>query len=95
MRVWMLNRRRRISGKEEENKLDKPQAGTIVAELTIKIDVGGNVSLSGPMENRMICYGLLSVARDMIFEMHMKKGSKKKIQLAPATLADALRRPGN
>ncbi len=71
----------------------KPQ---IVAELNIKMDVGGNVSLEGPMENRMICYGLLSVARDMIFEMHMKEGDKpKKVQLAPATLVDALRRPGN
>ena len=60
-------------------------------KLVIEMDAAGNVSLNGPIENRMICYGLLEVARDMIHEMYTKKLGKK-IALAPAGV---LRRPGN
>ncbi len=67
----------------------------IVAELVIKMDATGNVSLSGPIENRMICYGLLETARDMIHELSMKARDGKKVTLASAGLAGVLKGGGN
>lgn len=37
-----------------------------VAQLTIAIDDAGRVSVNGPIENTMFCYGLLEVAKDTI-----------------------------
>lgn len=66
--------------------MPKPQ---IVAELIIRMDDTGNVSVSGPMENRMLIYGLLEVTRDTIVEFHA--AAKKNIVQAPPGLANALK----
>jgi hypothetical protein len=39
-------------------------------ELKIMMDDAGQVTMSGPIENKILCYGLLEVARDGIAEHH-------------------------
>ncbi len=75
--------------------MGKPQNGEKagppqkIAELVISIDAAGNVSVNGPIENRMLCYGLLEVARDVIVEFQEQQ--KSAIVTAPAGLANVLK----
>lgn len=38
----------------------------IVATLTITIDDKGQVSVNGPVDQLMLCYGLLEIAKDSL-----------------------------
>lgn len=40
----------------------------IVAQLTITMDDAGGVQISGPIENKLLAYGLLEIARDSVTE---------------------------
>jgi hypothetical protein len=44
-------------------------------ELKITIDDSGRFSVSGPIENKMMCYGLLEMARDAIVDHCAKNQS--------------------
>jgi hypothetical protein len=35
-------------------------------ELTVRMDNTGRISITGPLENKILCYGLLEAARDAI-----------------------------
>lgn len=39
-------------------------------ELKIMMDETGNVGVSGPIENLILCYGLLEIARQSIQKNH-------------------------
>lgn len=58
-----------------------------VATLTITMNDQGGLSVTGPIENKLLCYGLLEAARDVIC-------SHKATQITapPIGLADALAR---
>lgn len=50
----------------------------IVITFTINMYDNGQVDVSGPVENKVLCYGLLEVARDAIAE-HAKKAAEQRI----------------
>lgn len=50
--------------------------------LTITIDQDGSVKVSGPLSDKLFCYGLLEMARDSIREFESKPASD--IVVAPA-----------
>lgn len=52
-------------------------------ELKIVINEAGQVGISGPIENKMLCYGLLEIAREIIYTHNEQ--NKKLVQ--PATFA--------
>ncbi len=54
----------------------------VVAILTITLLDNGQVNVSGPIENRMLTYGLLGVAQDSIREHAANQD--KRIQMASA-----------
>lgn len=58
-----------------------------VATLTITLNDQGRLSVTGPIENKVLCYGLLGAARD---EISSYKAAT--ITAPPAGLADALAR---
>jgi hypothetical protein len=35
-------------------------------ELVVRLNAAGKVEVTGPIEQRLLCYGLLEVARDVI-----------------------------
>lgn len=37
-----------------------------IQRLIIMLDEDGKVKLNGPLQNKLLCYGLLEVARDII-----------------------------
>lgn len=43
------------------------------AELIIRLTIEGKIEVSGPIENKLICYGLLEAGRDAIKEFHDAK----------------------
>ena len=43
------------------------------AKLTITLDEQGNVGLEGPVDQKMLCYGMLETARDLIQDYHIAK----------------------
>ena len=56
-------------------------------ELVISMDERGNVSVSGPIENMVVCFGLLEVAKDAV--RNFSAQSQKRI--VPATETDLSR----
>ena len=55
---------------------ETPQQPEATATLTITMTTAGQVSVNGPIENRLLCYGLLEIARDTIVEFNKKSGAK-------------------
>jgi hypothetical protein len=45
--------------------------------LTIQVDKDGNVGIEGPIDQKLFCYGLLEVAKEMIHDYHVKKAEAK------------------
>jgi hypothetical protein len=54
-------------------------------ELTIQMDPSGNVSINGPIDNTILCYGLLEVARDLLKNHRDKKQQMTASIVAPTT----------
>lgn len=42
----------------------------MAVELKITIDDAGQLNVNGPIANKMMCYGMLEVAKDAIRETH-------------------------
>jgi hypothetical protein len=52
--------------------------------LTITADESGSVSVNGPIDNTLFCYGLLEMARDVI----RKQAEEKKRSIQPVTSSE-------
>lgn len=52
----------------------------VVVTLTITMDAQQNVSVTGPIQNRLLAYGLLETARDVILEYAQQQ--QRKVQPA-------------
>jgi len=53
-------------------------------KITITINERGNVSVNGPLDNKLLCYGLLEIARDAV------KDYKPKVVEAPMNFLNGL-----
>lgn len=53
----------------------------IVATVTITLDDAGNVAVNGPIDNRLLCYGLLEVAKDTVTK-HCEQMNNRIVQPA-------------
>lgn len=48
-----------------------------IIELRIQFDQSnGNVNVHGPLQNRMLCYGMLEMAREIIYKQGAQQKSK-------------------
>jgi hypothetical protein len=56
----------------------------VVAQLTILLNDDGTVGVSGPIDNKMLSYGMLETAKEAIFLHNQNKD--KRIIAAPAGL---------
>jgi hypothetical protein len=59
-----------------------------MVELKITVDDAGNINVNGPIANKMLCYGMLEMAKDAI-----KKFSEKQspiVQVAPGSTVPKL-----
>jgi hypothetical protein len=54
------------------------------AQLVIQITVDGQIQVHGPIQDKMLCYGLLECARDAIREFDAKAAQSKIVQARPA-----------
>jgi len=52
-------------------------------ELKITLDDTGQISLAGPLDNKLICYGLLELAKEAVQKIHDQ--AQRRVHLAPAT----------
>jgi hypothetical protein len=56
-------------------------------QLIITVDSAtGNTSVSGPIDNQLLCYGMLQVARDAILERKQKQAESRIIQPEPGLI---------
>lgn len=55
-------------------------------QLTITLNERGQINVQGPIQNKLMCYGLLELAKDAIAEFHVQQAQK----VQPATDADLL-----
>lgn len=64
-----------------------------MAEVTLTVvlvEGGGGVSVTGPIHNKILCYGMLEAAKEAIME-HQRREQDRRIQLAsPADLPQGL-----
>ena len=56
--------------------------------LTISMDQNGAISVSGPIDNRVLCYGMLETAKNVIHERAQK--AEQRILTAPANVLGML-----
>jgi hypothetical protein len=56
----------------------------VVAQLVITLDESGNVGINGPLENRLLCFGMMEMAKDGINKKH-DADQKRIVQVAPGT----------
>lgn len=47
-----------------------------MTELKIILDDNGNVKLEGPVDNKLLCYGLLEIAKDTISIYHQNAAQR-------------------
>ena len=52
--------------------------GKNTTKLTITLSPNGQVSVTGPIDNAMLCYGLLEVAKDVV-RTHVQKKAESGI----------------
>lgn len=62
-------------------------APEIRATLTITLNAAGEIGLQGPIGDRLLCYGLLEIAKDLI----RQQGEKAKAPLITTAPAGVLR----
>ena len=55
------------------------QQPQIIATMTITVDSLGNVQCNGPIQNRMLCYGMLEIARDIVWD-YAQQAANRKVQ---------------
>jgi hypothetical protein len=61
----------------------------IVAQLSITMDDQGQLSVTGPIDNKMLAYGMLELAKEVVCERG--KEAERRIKLAPASMAGMLK----
>ena len=71
-----------------------------MADNTVKLQItlspNGEVSVTGPIENAMLCYGLLEAAKDVIRNHVQKKAAAASPIVMPGSIGGPLlRMPGN
>jgi hypothetical protein len=55
------------------------------ATLTITLEDSGQVTVSGPLNDKVLMYGLLGAARDVVVEYSVHK-AENKVQLATGAI---------
>ncbi len=68
------------------NELNKEQLERKPIILTITFNHDGRVTLSGPLHDRVLCYGLLEMAREVIYDFK----NAQKIDLVKPTSENIL-----
>ncbi len=51
--------------------------------MTIELEGTGQVSVSGPLENKILCYGLLEMARQSVYESDPAKRVQPATEIPP------------
>ena len=62
--------------------------------LTIIMDEQGRISVNGPIDNKLLAYGLLEVAHEVVYDFS-RQTEQQKIQLASVDALAALKKPFN
>lgn len=58
----------------------------IVAKLEILLDDNSRVTLNGPLDNRLLCFGMMEVAKLAIQELSQQ--TKRSLELSPSEHAE-------
>lgn len=53
-------------------------------QLVIEMDENRQIKVSGPIQDKIACYGLLEAAKDAIKDFHDNQVKSKIVQVAPA-----------
>jgi len=71
----------------EDHRMSQPQS--IVAQLVIVLNADGTLGVNGPVENKMLVYGMLEMAKDAVRDFN-KNSQKKIVELPPGTTLRAV-----
>lgn len=66
----------------------------MVHEIRIGMDEAGNVHVAGPVENVILCYGLLEAAKDAIREAKRQRETQQ-VKIPPPGVAHGLLNGGH
>ena len=73
--------RRDMTRMQNAKQLQQQQAAANIAtQLIITLDKSGNMNLSGPLQDKILCYGLLENAKDAIRNIHQAQADRAKLQ---------------
>ena len=62
-----------MEAQSEQQSRGEEESIPLVAEITITMFKDGTVNVRGPLEDRLLCYGLLEGARDVVREFRTDK----------------------
>jgi predicted component of type VI protein secretion system len=58
----------------------------MVVKLEIVLHPDGRVAIDGPLENRILCLGLLAEAEELVRQVGRQAEAARKVEVAPAGL---------
>lgn len=64
-------------------KVDMSEATTPSIRLVVEMLPDGRVTVSGPIDNKLLCYGLLESAKDAIREFQLNQKLIQPVALVP------------
>lgn len=63
----------------------------IIAKLEVLLDDTGKVTVNGPIDNRLLCFGLLEVAKVSIQDFSLQAKGERSLELSPQDRAEISR----
>lgn len=61
---------------------------TVISIGILYDTASGKLSINGPIQDRVACYGVLGLARDAIFEHYLNNRKTVDVQIPPGTMKD-------
>lgn len=56
-------------------------------ELIIKLRKDGSVNVTGPIQNKVLCYGAMEAAKEAIHDWHVAQAAGPRIEVAQGELS--------
>lgn len=61
-------------------------------ELVIRMNKDGSVHVTGPIQNKVLCYGAMEAAKEAIGSWHANQKAEPQLELATAPMVNGLPR---
>ena len=72
-----------VEGEKIEEKQPEVEQEGIRAKLIIVLNNRGQLSINGPLQDKILCYGMLTMARDCVYEYSINQKKQQDTLIIP------------